>query len=102
MKLTSSWSASRCKDRLCPGGRTPARIERRISLVTCSDSDRVSMGRTDPELADAIVMSGGLPGRVLPRVGLQDLAYDHIVRVGGEQGRPLQRRLDAMPPSSAR
>jgi hypothetical protein len=35
----------------------PARIERRISLVTCSESDRLSMGRTDPELADVIVMS---------------------------------------------
>ena len=31
-------------------------MERRISLVTCSDTDRVSMGRTDPELADAIIM----------------------------------------------
>src|SRR5271170_2104566 len=57
MKLTSSCSASLRSDRLCPGGRAPARIERRISLVTCSDSDRLSMGRTDPELADVTVMS---------------------------------------------
>src|ERR1700733_4708480 len=69
MKLTSSCSASFRNDRLCPGGRVPARIERRISLVTCSDTDRDSMGRTDPELADAIVMSAPIGSRGSSPVG---------------------------------
>jgi hypothetical protein len=45
----------------------PARIERRISFVTCSDSDRLSMGRTDPELADAIDMSAPRCSMMLER-----------------------------------